>query len=99
MESHLSHRKMIFDGLLIGLVSGFFTLVYRYLLSEIEGLRATLYSLGSFTLLFWILGAAFLGFFIGKLLQIEPLSSGSGIPQVQADILGRVEMNPLKRYL
>lgn len=96
MESHLSHRKMIFDGLLIGLISGFFTLLYRYLLSEIESLRAVLYRLASFELVLWILGAVFLGLFIGKLLQIEPLSSGSGIPQVQAEILDQVEMNPLR---
>lgn len=98
MNQHSSHRKLITDGLLVGLVAGFFTLFYRFLLMKLDLLRSVLYDLSSYQAALWILAALLLGLLMGKLLQIEPLSSGSGIPQVQAEILGELEMEP-KRVL
>lgn len=92
-------KRLILDGILVGLISGFFTLFYRFILSKIDVFRNYIYSKTDFLI---ILACIIVGLittlFIGKLLIYAPLSGGSGIPQISAELQGEVSMNP-KRTL
>lgn len=94
MNKEHSHQRLIFDGIIVGLGAGFFTLVYRFLLMKLDALREVLYALRGYQLILWVVAALILALLIGRLLKMEPLSSGSGIPQIQAEIMGKVDMNP-----
>ena len=86
------HKNLVIDGFIVGIVSGAFSVFYRVMLSKLTDVRSFLYKgLDSPVILLLILIAV--GFVVGKLINWEPLSAGSGIPQVQAELEGKVSMN------
>ena len=90
-------RRLVTDGILAGILGGFFSLIYRWALSKTDVIRDVIYrdQQGSHILL-WILFSIGAGLIIGQLVKWEPLSAGSGIPQVQGEILGLFDMKPLR---
>ncbi len=93
----LTKRKLVTDGLLVGIAAGISALIYRYLLGILDNLRKEMYSGRNFpSVLLVIIAAVAGGLAMGKILKWEPLSGGSGIPQIQGEILGFFSMNPLK---
>ena len=91
-NSHFLHKRLVIDGFIIGIVAGSASVFYRFILSKLGDLRFFLFKdLNSPILL--VLSLLIAGFIIGKLVKWEPLSSGSGIPQVQAELMGKVYMN------
>lgn len=89
---HTLHERLVIDGLIVGLIAGTFSIFYRFMLSKLADLRYYLYNgVGMAIVLILILIA--IGFIVGKLIKWEPLSSGSGIPQVQAELMGKVHMS------
>ena len=91
--------SLLIDGILVGLAAGIVGASYRLLIGYSEKLvhytadfikTAFIYKIG--LLLILILLALFSGF----LLKREPMASGSGIPQVSAEITGRLNSNPLR---
>lgn len=94
-NSHSLHKRLVVDGLIVGIVAGSASIFYRFMLSKLGELRSFLFNdLDSPIVL--ILSLLVIGFVIGKLVKWEPLSSGSGIPQVQAELMGKVYMNSPK---
>lgn len=86
-----------FYGLIIGVLAGVFSSAYRYSLTLLGKLRGNLFAEKDFKFYFiFLIVALVLGYIIGLLLEFEPLSSGSGIPQIQLEIESKVSMNPLK---
>lgn len=86
---------MVWEGALVGLVSGAIVTAYRLSLTKSEGF------------LRWVLVKAHLslpglvGFLVllatsclvvAKLVNWEPYTQGSGIPQVDAEVMGRIDM-------
>ena len=91
--------RLILEGVAVGLLAGMVSSAFRWTLlkaEEIRGLfldgvaqRWSLAFLGIFLLMVLTLFAAFL-------LQREPLISGSGIPQVEGELHGKINANWLQ---
>lgn len=81
---------LIFEGLLIGLVAGLIAVLYRIMLEHAESFVIymadfikgnIMYSIG------WFIFLLILGLIIAQFIKWEPLISGSGIPQVEGEII------------
>lgn len=85
---------LIGEGILVGGIAGFVVLLYRIcleyagewmnqILNWAEG--SPIRILGWFVILFCLAGI------VGKLLRFEPMISGSGIPQLEGEMVGKLE--------
>lgn len=91
------HKKLVIDGIIMGIVAGVLSILYRFALEKIEHIRALLFAGRDYTeIVVTVLVILTMAGIVYLLLKFEPLSSGSGIPQVQAENQGYVNMNPLK---
>ncbi len=86
---------LIGRGIVLGAAAGFAASLYRVLLGH--GEKFSLAALGGtspFPFVFiaaaWCAGA----WIIARLMEREPLARGGGIPQVEAELLGQISMNP-----
>ncbi len=88
--------RLIGEGIVIGICASFIVILYRYAIEEIglfrDHILHTIKQNPLYSML-WFLVLLILSFFIGYVLKKEPMSSGSGIPQVQGELTGAVEMN------
>ena len=92
---------LITEGLCVGLVGGFVVLLYRVALTFAGDwlVKILSYMKGNpFRCVVWFLILAALAWIVGKLVKWEPMISGSGIPQVEGEIAGRLSQN-CKRVL
>ncbi|MDD4084422.1 MAG: ClC family H(+)/Cl(-) exchange transporter [Acidaminococcaceae bacterium] len=97
---HNFRLRLFGEGILVGLVSGLVVGFFRFALNFVEAQRGLVYTYlashdWTMTLLWFfvlLLSAALLHF----LVAYEPLSAGSGIPQVKGAILGFIKMNWLR---
>lgn len=99
-DSRGFHLRLVFEGILVGVFAGGVVSAFRYLLEKADGLRQIVY--------LWLAHADYLGFVIYfgclfccallvyGILWREPLTSGSGIPQIKGILLGRMQMNWLR---
>ena len=98
--SHLlkrsSHFKAVLtgEGFLVGVVAGIVVLLYRVVL-EYAG-KGMEWVLGYVRTSPWIAGIWFfvlfiLAYIVGKLVKFEPMISGSGIPQVEGEMMGKLD--------
>ncbi len=88
--------KLFAEGCLIGLCSGLVISFFRFALFWTERLREEAYLLlataPSPYLLFLLPLLCLAAWLLAKLVQIEPLASGSGIPQVKGALMGLVKL-------
>ena len=97
VRRRLSRRfqvSLVWEGALVGLVGGGVVTLYRLSLSTAERILRTVTSAAVGNLLltvgwFVLLAAAYL--LVKMLVKWEPATSGSGIPQVDAEVLGRFD--------
>lgn len=90
------HRRLFTEGIMIGCLAGLVVSAFRYLLELPEVFRPTLVQLlqGSYLYLaLYGLGLALAGIFLCKIVAVEPLTSGSGIPQLKGELEGDISMN------
>ena len=98
IERHFSRRlqvDMVGEGVLVGAFAGVIITCYRMGLSTAEGLlRGLIPTLGASPALAagWLLALGFAAVAIARLMQWEPDTRGSGIPQVDAEVMGRLDM-------
>ncbi|HMM20654.1 MAG TPA: ClC family H(+)/Cl(-) exchange transporter [Selenomonadales bacterium] len=89
--------RLFMEGSLVGLVAGVIVVLFRFFLERAEELRSILYGYmhdGSLTIVAaWFLTLLGVAWLLGLILTVEPMSAGSGIPQVKGAILGLVKMN------
>lgn len=83
--------RLVWQGILIGVAAGLVVSLYRFLLSYAESFAIHLYTmvrnnLWAVGLLF--VGLALVGVLVGFLTKWQPMIKGSGIPQVEGQILG-----------
>lgn len=94
IESHKSEPfYLIVRGLEVGIVAGLVAVLYRYLLSFAEnGMNSVLtYIKGKPVLIaVWLVALAVLGFAVSTIVRWEPMAAGSGIPQINGEIKGRL---------
>ena len=94
-------KTLVFDGILVGIGAGFVSVSYRFFLSYMEKICRYLYSIPlNFTyFLILVILLSSLGLIVGLLVKWAPLSSGSGIPQVQGELMGVFNMDALKTII
>lgn len=87
---------LIGEGLLTGAAAGLVVLLYRVALTYAgQWLNAAVRFIEGNALKTagWFLALFFLALITGKLVKWEPMISGSGIPQVEGEILGKLNQN------
>lgn len=95
MNRYRSFRyELILEGIIIGAISGAIVVFFRYLLSYADGLLRTGLNYGKthnwlIPVCFLVLAAA--AFVVALLLHWESFISGSGIPQVEGEIIGELD--------
>lgn len=93
-ERGLLSRRLFFEGLIVGVLAGLVAIIYRLLLTNAEELYFTIVSFikGNVMLtVLWFIGLLILGLVISVFLKYEPYISGSGIPQVEAEVQGHID--------
>lgn len=85
--------KLIFEGALVGIVGGGIVTFYRCALSFAEKTMRTALNSHAHTIpfiLIWFLALAAIALIVGKLITLVPDTAGSGIPQTDAEVMGRI---------
>ena len=93
--------RLVFDGSLVGLVAGVTISFYRFCLSHAESLlRMVTSELAAHGMMYglWVLALIAMCLVVGWLMLVEPYTQGSGIPQLEAEVAGRINM-PWQRVL
>ncbi|MGN0077126.1 MAG: ClC family H(+)/Cl(-) exchange transporter, partial [Parafannyhessea sp.] len=86
---------MIGEGLLVGLAGGVVVSLYRMALSHAEAILRLAAGVISNNWIYLPLWFAFLVVICGvvcRLMVLEPYTQGSGIPQIDAEVIGRIDM-------
>ena len=102
--SHLSHTyqmNLVGEGALVGLFGGGVVSLYRFSLSHAERLLRSLTSAAAgnpLLVALWVCALAAICFVVCRLMLWEPYTQGSGIPQVDAEVAGKIDM-PWHRVL
>ena len=92
--------ELIVKGALVGIIAGFFGAAYRYLILESEHIRWHL--MGDISLewaIGWLIAMVIFAFIVDRLLTWAPLSGGSGIPQIEGEMLGLFDMKPYRTLI
>lgn len=87
---------LITEGLCVGLIGGFIVLLYRVALAFAGNwlIKILSYIKGNpFRCAVWFLILMALAWIVGRLVKWEPMISGSGIPQVEGEVSGRLSQN------
>ncbi len=85
---------LIGEGILVGTIAGIVILLYRLALEKAgEWLKLILDFIGNHPLKMagWFVILLFLAWIVAKLVTCEPMISGSGIPQLEGEISGKIE--------
>lgn len=92
--------QLVLDGVIVGIVAGFFAASFRYSLSFFERLRLDFMSQTDFMSIgMWMVGVVLMGYFVYWLLKWEPISGGSGIPQIEGEMQGIFNMNAARTLI
>jgi H+/Cl- antiporter ClcA len=98
-----SMRHMIvLEGLLVGVFAGAVSVFYRFILARAEDWNGSVLAWvgkSPSRLVIWLAILAGLSVIVAKILQWEPMCSGSGIPQVEGEIQNSLKSNCVKIIL
>lgn len=87
---------LIGEGIMVGGIAGFVVILYRMVL-EFAGdiLQQILGFVGRHPvrIAIWFLVLILLAWIVGKLVTAEPMISGSGIPQLEGEMIGKFDQN------
>ncbi len=86
--------RLIGEGLLVGVVSGIIVMLYRLALQQAEHILSAIIAFTShsaFKMAGWFVVLVLLALVVGRLLRFEPLISGSGIPQLEGEMAGKLD--------
>lgn len=87
---------LIGEGILVGIVAGVTVILYRIALENAGKWLTAILDFASQSLAYmagWFAVLMLMAFAVGKLLSYEPLISGSGIPQVEGEVVGKLQQN------
>lgn len=89
---HIKRDRLVPLCALAGLLSGGVSVLYRLTLSWANVLRSAAFTWADtpFRIVLLFVGLIALGLVVGLITQKEPLISGSGIPQVEGQLLGKI---------
>ena len=88
---------VFFESLVIGVVTGFFVVLFRLLLEKADGLRLIVYrnlKTGSvLPIVGWTILLVAVGLFLGWMSEKRPMIRGSGIPQIKGALLRKMRLD------
>lgn len=93
---------LIIRGIEVGVVAGLVSVLYRFMLSGAEKyLNQIITNVkgNSLKTALWLTALAVMGTIVSLIVKCEPLSSGSGIPQIAGEIRGYLSANWIKTVL
>lgn len=106
LNNYIGHRRvrtrLVLEGILAGLAAAMMTVAYRFAIDQAEKIRHDVLSLVQDNQAFlplWLLFLGLGGLVIAWAIRLEPLSSGSGIPQVKGMLLGLIDVSWFKVVL
>lgn len=85
--------RLILGGLLVGIVSGFIVMLYRLALKYADyflGVIVAFISGSIIKVMGWIAILMIIAVIVAKLIKFEPMISGSGIPQIEGEMTGKL---------
>lgn len=85
---------LIGEGLLVGTVAGLFVLLYRIVLEHAGSLLTKILDfIGNdpIKMTGWFLVLLILAWIVARLVKYEPMISGSGIPQLEGEMVGKID--------
>lgn len=86
---------LIVKGALVGIIAGFFGATFRYFILHSEYIRWSLMeNITPLQMILWMICMIIFAFIIDRLLRWAPLSGGSGIPQIEGEMIGLFDMKP-----
>ena len=91
------NRETVMGGILAGVLAGAVSIAYRLTLAAVGKFSREVYAWAQgngLLMLAVFAGLAVLGLVVGLLVKWVPLSSGSGIPQIQGEIIDEIDMRP-----
>jgi len=96
--SHMSNIKikLLIQGIIIGIFSGFLIVFYRIVLERAGSIRELFLNINlskGILIPLWFMIIIFLSYVVGRLVKKDPLISGSGIPQVEGVLLRKLKIN------
>ncbi len=86
----------VLRGSLVGIVAGLVVVAFRLAIENLFSVFTHLYSLATDNAIYLLLiGGLYLviALLVGKLIKDEPNAKGSGIPQVEAELKGIMDLN------
>ena len=89
----LSPVRLILGGLLVGIVSGFIVMLYRMVLQYAEHILQFIVKFiagSTIKIACWIVILMIIAVIVAKLIKFEPMISGSGIPQIEGEMTGKL---------
>lgn len=93
---HSFRLKLIFEGIAVGVIAGLLVVFYRYALEKAMEVLRYMYktlSINHYLIPAWVIILVLVAIVVGKLVKFEPMISGSGIPQVEGVLLGKLKMS------
>lgn len=91
---HRFRYQLILEGVAIGAAGGLVVVIFRLLLEQASVLLQRVLAYGAahpWLIALWLLCLAGAALLVAALLRWEPYISGSGIPQVEAEMLGLID--------
>ena len=88
--------RLFLEGNIIGVFTGLIIALFRYLLELSEIYTPQLYgwlSVNPIWIPGWIAVLLLIGWLLYRIVQMDGMTSGSGIPQLKGILLGRMDMN------
>lgn len=88
--------RLVLEGALVGVFAGAVSIFYRLALHDAESaMRFVLgYAEGNpLVAIIWFLALAVMAFAVWMLVQTEPMISGSGIPQIEGELMGFLDQS------
>ncbi|MCU9809533.1 hypothetical protein LEQ06_16065 [Paraclostridium sp. AKS46] len=95
MENAKDNLKIILKSIVIGGCGGFVVSMYRLCTSYAQKISLRAYHLMSEHFIYTILGIlvfAIIGYVVGYSVEKEPMISGSGIPQIEGCLKGKLNI-------
>ena len=96
--AHNIRLRLLADGIIVGCVAGLVISAFRFALQYGETFRSSFYNnliiaLNNTQMWLWLAGLGIIAAILTKLIKLEPLAGGSGIPQVKGALLNLITMN------
>lgn len=91
--------KLLGEGIAVGVFAGLVSVLYRFVLAKADTWRGAALAFCSghpVRMALWLVALVVLALLVMRLCRWEPLISGSGIPQVEAEIAGYIKPHWLR---